>query len=232
MRFIPQRHPTARLPLAVAAALAAAMLGGCTSGSPGGVRAPTVSPEAPASTPVATPTAWSPEGDFFVDVTIDLPQEGIWSTNTYSAEQARVRSSSEDAWFWVTTGVRVAEDPCARGTGDVDLPEAGPAVSELVNALAATPIASEVEETSVAGHPAWLVTFAADDASQLCEDGGYRLWRWKNHFAHGLELGAETRAWVVDVDGTRVLLVAEDRGTPEESAALQRMLDSIRLSGR
>jgi hypothetical protein len=232
MRFIPQRHRSARLPLAVAAAVVVAMVGGCTSGPTGGVgAAPTVSPEPPASTPVATPRAWSPEGDFFVAVTIDLPQEGIWTPYTTSPEQAGVFSSPGEAWFSVTTTVRVAEDPCARG-GESDLPEVGPGVPELVDALAATPIASEVEETSVAGHPAWLITFAADDSSQLCEDGGYRLWRWNNNHADGLELGWETRAWVVDVDGTRVLLVADDRGTPEQSAALQRMLDSIQLSGR
>jgi hypothetical protein len=230
MRFIPQRNPTACLPLA-AVAVVAAMVGGCTFGpgtpAPSPSPEPTVSPQPPAATPVATLRAWSPEGDFFVDVTIELPQEGRWMTISPSAEQAGVISSSEDAWFWVTTTVRVAEDPCV-----VELSEVGPSVPELVDALAATPIASEVEETSVDGHPAWLVTFAADDSSQLCEDGSYLLWRWNNGYLHGLGLGHETRAWVVDVDGTRVLLVAEDRGTPEESAALQSMLDSIRLSGR
>jgi hypothetical protein len=221
--------PTTRFAVATASLLVVAVIGislftGRNVASPS---LPTPEPTPTATASEAAPQPWSLGNDFFVSATVDVSGSD-WNQYYASDTQAGVISRSEDAWLWLTTGVQPYENPCGLPSPPL---EVGPSVDNLIDALAAIPVnVSPVTETSVDGYPAQHMTFSAPAAREGCEDGEFRMWRWNNLYNHGVGPVGETRVWVVDVDGTRVLIVLEDRGTPQESAELEQMFDSIRLA--
>jgi hypothetical protein len=207
---------------------------------PAGAPSPTPSHVVtPAPSPTATsagapwPRTWEVAGfgdptPFFVKATIDVPSE-IWGANYSSKSMGGLWSRSENAILVISPGVRPFEDPCTLPLVMVDV---GPSVDDLVNALVDMPVqVSPITETMFDGYPARQMTFTAPEAREGCEDGHFFTWRWANGINHGVAPGDETTAWVVDVEGTRVLIAAgtEPDATSQEVAELRQAVDSISL---
>lgn len=106
-------------------------------------------------------------------------------------------------------------------------------MDDLVTALSRIDVdVSPVADVIVDGYPGEQLTFTAPEPRSGCEDGEFDLWLWPKEFGYPAPLpqGGETRATVVDVDGTRVLIAIEDWGSADDSAVLQHMFDSLQLA--
>jgi len=119
--------------------------------------------------------------------------------------------------FWSVS--RVFPDPCDTATG-VD---PGPGVKDLARALAGQ---QKVRTTAPApvtldGHAGLYleVAFPTDEARMAaCGTSAYKLWRADDDGTYGTDIaGTVSRVWILDVDGTRVVVVADT--TPREDAA-------------
>jgi hypothetical protein len=136
----------------------------------------------------------------------------------------------------------VYEDPCRWSTSLPSSPT-GPSVDELATALAAQPMRDATAATDITldgySGKALELTVPADlgfDAATGfadCDEGGYRSWispdglSFREHQAPG----QHDRLWVVDVEGTRVVIDATFyAGTSaSDMSELQAILDSIRF---
>jgi hypothetical protein len=134
----------------------------------------------------------------------------------------------------------VYEDPCGWSTSLPSSPT-GPSVDELVTALAAQPMRDATAATDITldgySGKALELTVPADlgfDAATGfadCDEGGYRSWispdglSFREHQAPG----QHDRLWVIDVEGTRVVIDATFyAGTSaSDTSELQAILDSI-----
>jgi hypothetical protein len=133
--------------------------------------------------------------------------------------------------FNLASGVEPYVDPCA-GFGKFETVAVGPSVDDLITALTKIPVdISPITDTEVAGYPAKSLTFTAPAPKPGCDDGEFQLWQWPDPFAQPAPVGptGKTTVYVLDVDGTRVMVTVEDRGTEEDSALLQHMVDTLVL---
>ncbi len=96
------------------------------------------------------------------------------------------------------------------------------------------PIATKPRPTHIAGYPAWYIEVLVPsvfDFSQ-CDGGQLVLWQTANgEVRYALGPGELDRLWVVDIDGTPIVI---DAGLPvmassADEAALQRVVDSIAI---
>jgi hypothetical protein len=128
----------------------------------------------------------------------------------------------------------VYADPCHLEEGLID-PPVGPTVDDLAIALAGLPSASATgpTETVVDGYPAVSVTLTAPASFADCtgeRDGPlFRLWGVPGW--HWLEPGERNRIWIVAIDGTRLVISAEEfvDSSPDTLAQLNAIIASIDL---
>jgi hypothetical protein len=119
--------------------------------------------------------------------------------------------------FWTVQDV--VRDPC-EGVTTFD---PGPSVRDLARALGSRPgvPAARPERVTVDGRSGlYLEVNFPVDRSQLagCHSSQYALWRTDaGDFYGGDVAGTVSRLWILDVDGTRVVMVADT--TPGEDAA-------------
>jgi hypothetical protein len=206
--------------------------GGATP-SPSATATPASTTPSPKATTPAT-TTWTVPHPFFVELSIDVPSG--WSRQDAGPDMAGTNRRSWSSVLIVTSRVAFHADPCQRrGSPELQTFEAAtgsanPTRHDLMNALASLSVEmAPVEVTEVSGYPAYATTLSAP-ADGRCADGEYLMWRWPNGYDHGVGAIGETRVVGVDVEGTLVMIVLEDRGTPEESAELDEVFRSIRLA--
>jgi hypothetical protein len=244
LRRLPMFGSSAMRSYAVAGAVVLAVVVGFAlwAGQPAPIGPPAVTPT-PTTSPTPEPTTqptdsgqttlWSGGGPddfiaFFVPVTFELPPD--WVPQYSGTLMAGAKSPRGfNALLFLTAQVRPFEDPCARPLVPMAV---GPSVDDLIDALAGLPVeVSTVEETVIDGYPAKTLTFTESSEGSACEDGSQLTWRWENGENHGVGPEVVTRLWAVDVDGTRLVIVAvEDEASPQDKAELQQMVDSIRLA--
>jgi hypothetical protein len=146
------------------------------------------------------------------------------------------QSSEDDDTFrsvsyWTVNGVYA--DPCRR---TATAPEIGPAVDDLVAALAdqrRTEVTVEPAQASLDGHDGVVLEVTVpDDVSRCDEDGRYVLWEGSPGDAHHqAPAGTTERLWILDVDGQRVVLVAAASANVPASdvSELTAMVASVRF---
>jgi len=128
-------------------------------------------------------------------------------------------------------------DPC-KSVSTVLTPPLGPTVQDLVAALeqqvGTNPTAPK--PVTVAGHAGQLVEldWPSDIDVSACEGRDYRLWvaPGEGDPSRSMSLGAHTILWIVDVDGSRLVIDADYRPGAAASAhraELQALVDSIRI---
>jgi hypothetical protein len=211
---------------------------------------PTVAPTAtPGPTPVpfsSTPAsgALDPgsivlDGEFPLAIVFDVPAG--WSREG-SDEQAdlvglhKIRGDSAPAYSsWATIG-NVYADPCHALTGPID-PPIGPTVDDLVTALTSmvgfestTP--TDVMVDGYAG-TRFELSNTIDPAAAGCDDDTWlSLWEPASGGPTARVPGAlvTMQFWVLDVDGTRLVMFTEDYGaTQTEIAESIDIMESVRF---
>ena len=141
---------------------------------------------------------------------MDLP-EGYFSNGGYVIDAGRPGGTDDqhgDVSVW--HAVQVLADPCHRRTAA----DVGPTVDDLAQALVrqAGP-SSQPRPVVLDGHRGLSLEVTVPPNADLtrCTDEQYALWRTepKGDSAYSLDSpGVVNRLWILDVDGTRLVLVA------------------------
>ncbi|HEX5589502.1 MAG TPA: hypothetical protein VFX65_04330 [Candidatus Limnocylindrales bacterium] len=121
--------------------------------------------------------------------------------------------------------------PCAP-TG-LKEPPVGPTVDDLATALTSMPGIEATGPTDVAmgGFEGKLVEFNLTDANSPCQDGVF-LWKIASFSEQvPLDTNARTRVWILDVDGSRLVVSAVERSGLASTvrAQLRQILDSVEI---
>jgi len=201
---------------------------------PGGLPSASPSPtESPG--PTARPLRGNivEAGAWFVDIetvriAFDLPAG--WEHGASGDLNWLLPPTEGPALLLVTAVTNVLDSPC----GDLRIPAVGPSVDDLVTALTGiTGLESSVPtDATVSGFRGKQFSLTAPDAPiGRC---GQQIRIWTNggtSVQSYLDLGEVTSVWVVDVDGTRLLIRTMDvpGTTADQRAATQEIFDSIRL---
>ena len=121
-------------------------------------------------------------------------------------------------------------DPCRSELG-LREPLLQPGVDDLVRALAAVPAIgpAAIRETTIGGRRAWVLTVVGGSDPVRCTSGeAFTLWSLGQPYT--LEDGARHRIWMVEVDGGRLVIAANDFGSDTPAAqAIDAMIASLRL---
>lgn len=233
----PRRFPimsnTMRIALATAAVAVAALLGfnylvAPNIGSPGlGEPSPTPTP-VPTRTPVAMPIAGVlAPGTYAIDdvlasrIIVTVPDG--WQKNVIPAA---VWTANSEAHLGFATVDNVFADPCAAAPVLRD-PVVGPTVEDLVTALEGLPgiEVSSPTDVTVAGFAGRQLELTADGTCDAA-----LLWLLQPLDDAG-PLEAHARVWIVDVNGERLVIIAQDRAGAGASAIdeMQAMVDSLEI---
>ena len=236
-RLSVMKHKSVRYGLAAAVVIAAVALGASLlprdTGAPDATPSPSAQPLA-GTTELAAGTYFVHE-DFPVRITFAVPTDGwhnyVWESGAAAANTRALcsnpRCDPPDAagiGFYRITGIPA--DACNPGFDRLDV---GPTIQDLADALAEQPrrTATTPTETTLGGFPAMYVELRVDPEQPVgC---GTIVSFYAGNFARGLGSTERQRLWVVDVDGTRVVVEAFDfPGTPEEDVqAATRIVESV-----
>jgi hypothetical protein len=119
-------------------------------------------------------------------------------------------------------------DPCDPGAGMLD-PAVGPSAAELAAALGAAEglTVSQPVDVTLSGFPGKQVDVTSDP--DACVELG--LWEFAGFRVPGPDPGATDRLWILDVDGTRLVVATRLRAgaSPDVAQALQSFVDSIHI---
>jgi hypothetical protein len=132
------------------------------------------------------------------------------------------------ALFLMTTALNVLEAPC----GNRRNPPIGPTVDDLVAGLTALGLgATTPVDATVDGYRGSRLTMVAPGSVEGCVDVVDVWLNGRGSTSSYLDFGEETEIWILDVEGTRLVLrtIVLPDTTPQERAATQAMFDSIDL---
>lgn len=238
-RRLPEMHTMMKLSLAAAAVVVAALLGYNYLVAPN-VGGPRLGDPTPTPPPLPTPTpaplnqergALAP-GSYAIG---DLIPERIVFTVPAGWEQLTVpatiwSAAGSNANLGFATVKNLVVDPCAPGLGLQD-PAVGPSVDDLATAMAQLPGMEATTPTDVT-----LGGFAGKQmeltGSVECP-GESGLWECCGgaEFVPAPSLGERRRLWMLDVNGSRLVIASNVRPAASEATAaeLQSIIDSIRI---
>lgn len=230
----------ARYGIAAAVVVVAALLGANVMQRNIGDPDPTPSPS---PQPLAGTTALAP-GTYFIHeqfpmrITFDVPAEGwrnyVWEGGAASANTRAICTTGNDCappgvgiGFHVVTGV--PSDPCNPGSPMADL---GDSTDDLATAVADRSgwTSTEPEAVTVSGLPAtYLAIRANPGAAEGCTSSLSAF--FAGTFGRSATAGERLRLWIVDVEGTRLLVEAFDfAASPEEDVrAATEIVESLAI---
>jgi hypothetical protein len=242
----PHMNNYARFALGAAAVVIAALLAINVLPRSGGVGGqPTAAPESSpvpfSSTPISgalDPGSIVLDGDFPLAIAFDVPAGWTRDGSTEGADLVsiyKIRGDSYPAWSSWAIIANVYGDPCHALSGPID-PPIGPTVDDLVTALTSMAGFESTNPTDVTidGHAGkrFELSNTIDPAADGCDDNTWlSLWEPASGGDTAKVPGALTmQFWVVDVDGTRLVMFTEDYGaTATESAESIDILESTRF---
>jgi len=218
--------------LAAAAIAAVAWLGGVPgalrgSGPPEPIRTPDATVLAPRSMqgidgPLAAGTwimpVWGNDTDALPRALVEVP-EGYGSPGGWVVDRGADGDPEKYGTVSAWTVAKVVRDPC-EGVATAD---PGPGVRDLAAALHTLPGVKSTKPTPVTfdGYAGRYleVEFPIDQTRMNgCHKSQYALWVTDAGSVYGAGIaGTVSRLWILDVEGTRVVLVADT--TPREDAA-------------
>jgi hypothetical protein len=221
-----------RIALAAAAVVVVAFVGLrflLLVNGPGTDATPSPTVTAPPATPIAIPAQGELAPGSYVlttlpplRITFTVPAAG-WQKNVVPNV---IWTSNSEARIGFQTVDNLYADPCNTIPAPRD-PPVGPTVDDLASALASMPglDPATVEDVTFAGLPAKAVEIVATADQVDCSPTGYALWN-----DSPLDAG-RTSFFVLDVDGTRLAIVAVERPGLAQPlrGQLQQILDSIRI---
>lgn len=176
------------------------------------------------------PGTWSMDVES-LRVTFDIPAAG-WVKNIVPGA---IWSAGSEGRFSFSVVDNLFADPC--GGGALREPPVGPTVDDLANALATLPgiEATGPTEATLGNRPAKLVEFSLAADEEPCAPQGVKLWPIPGLSDPApLESAARTRYWILDVQGTRLVVGAVERDglITVMRNELQSILDSVRIERR
>jgi hypothetical protein len=158
-----------------------------------------------------------------VEVTFTVPTG--WNREASAPELAGPVADDGGLSFWIVTDVFA--DPCRFDQGALN-PPPGPSVEDLANALVAQPgvDAEPPADVVVDGFAGKYVRYTTP-ATDCAEFGP-----WETPSGVVLGPGTDARYWVLDVDGTRLVMLAYlwDAATEGGRAELQAIIDSVEIT--
>ena len=235
MNSAPIRYGVAAAVIAVAALLGATFL---QRNSGGPVPTPPPSPQPLAGTTSLAPGTYFVHEQFPMRITFEVPSEGwqnyAWEGGVAGANTRAICTTGDNCappgvgvGFHLVTGV--PSEPCNPGLGEVDL---GDSTDDLAAAVADRPgwTSTEPEPMTVSGFPATYVEIRADPgAVDGCPGTVYAY--FAGSFGRGATVGERLRLWVVDVEGTRLVVEAFDfaASSEEDVQAATQIVESLRI---
>lgn len=243
-----ERNNVAKLAIAVAAVVVAAVvaINLVPAGDGPGEDGPTVSPS-PSLTLRPSPSAtaavpFPPAGELAagrhpvtirgVSFSFEVPSSGWFSTpaRTGGFIQRGADNATTPAWMLFWSLVDVYADPC---THRLLSPPVGDTAADLAAAMSgiAGTDANGPTDVTVGGLPAkHVVLTVREDVGCDAEDA--YLWAGPGASArYASQLPTIIRAWIVDVDGERIVIESEllAGATPELDEEIDQIVDSIRF---
>jgi hypothetical protein len=228
-RFPFMTQKSVRYGLAAAVVIVVALLGGNLL--PRNIGTPDATPTpAPSARPLAGTTTLAP-GTYYIHeqfpmrITFTVPSDGwqhyVWESGAAADNTRALCSGGPDCappdaagvGFHLVTGVPA--DPCDPGSERLDV---GDTIDELALAIADRPgwNATDPTEGSIAGFRALSLELRANPGDIEGCTGSVTAF-YAGALGRGATSGERMRLWVVDVDGTRLVVEAFDfPGTPDE----------------
>ena len=247
---------TAKLATAAAAVVVAALVGvlflprGTGVVSPGAT--PTLPPsrsaspsQSPSPAPSAVADPFPPDGALAsgrytmtrgdVRLSVDVPTSG-WSSSQgyFIGTDTDPKPDYVSFLFWDPSPKGVFVDSCAHKAG----PQVGPSIADLASAVSTMPdvtLVSGPANVTVGGRAAKLVVVKVPlDAKCPAVAEGFDLWygnRDNGEDRYATALGVTLRVWIIDVDGTRLMIEAETfkEAGPNTAQVVQKVIDSIQF---
>lgn len=241
-RIATMSSTTMRLGLAAAILVAAVAVGVSFLARQAGEPVSTPSPSAQplAGTTVLSPGTYFVHEQFPMRITFSVPSEGwqnyVWEGGAAAANTRALCSGGPDCdppdgggvGFHIVTGVPA--EPCNQGSPRMDI---GQTIQELADAVANRPgwVASQPTPTEVGGFAALALDLRAEPSEIEGCTGSVSAY-FAGSFARGATQGEHLRLWIVDVDGTRLVIEAFDfPGTPEEDVeTATRIVESVEFA--
>jgi len=228
----------------LAASVALSILAGCSGATPSPTPKPTAAPTvAPTTTPTAAPTSPSPsmatrqmrlnvtDGPEALRVVIDVPPAWHRADPEPADSHSVVRGDTlppTGMFVWFGTFANTYSDPCGHV---LRTPEVGPAVEDLITAFGETANLTSTEpvQTTLGGRPATYIELTVDDELPCAANSFYLAADEHGYYTFIDGPGQVIRTWVLDVDGTRVVVWAFHfpEATAEGLAEEQAILDSV-----
>jgi hypothetical protein len=202
-------------------------------------------------TTILAPKAWEAQEETDVDpgtYTLDVPPAGESATSpnvrvtfTLGAGWERVEvtqllwGNGKTLNFEVVDNLYV--DPCHAEQG-LHQPPVGTSVDDLANALSAMPAWQPTSPTDIMvdGYPGKRLQLIAPADSSSCTDTELRLFHVigdsrDSRYLPALRESEHLDVWIVDVRGTRVVIIAgsSPRALPSDLAQLQAVIDSVKF---
>jgi streptogramin lyase len=208
--------------------------------SAGVISSPTPSAQTSTSpVPAVTTTTFATDGPFPIPFTLDLPAR--WSAGGTSRGYVDTKLTrgpdSTPSWVTVFIPINAYADPCQAKDGPMS-PPVGPTVDDLTEALthAAGMRAGPVQDVTIDGYHGTQFLLDNNVNIKTCSNDPW-LPQWtfdsatagpvKEADSSGLA-GAEQRIAILDVKGTRVLILGWTIGSRlDEVAETQQVMDSI-----
>jgi hypothetical protein len=237
----PEMNQAMRIALASAAVVAVAVIGislfrGMNVGGQdliGGSPSPTPEPAAPSDGPLEAGTYsiapfTLPGGPISFTLTVPSGWEADGRSGVWPAGGPEGPDGAAVAFLQVEG---LFADPCNGNTGEPDV-AVGPSVDDLVTALGSQPTyeSSAAGEVTVDGYPGKRLDLQLPSDIDFATCDGGQFWVWDAApYAQGP--GNRWQVTIIDVDGTRVVVLAEDfAGTPANiPAELQAIVDSVQI---
>jgi len=205
----------------------------------------------PTTTPVSTPVAFELAIDgggipgalvldapFPLRVEFDVPAR--WSATEVTAGRATLqmeRGAAASVWVDFFVVDNVYPDPCHIGDGPMS-PPVGPTVDEFVAAVTGAPgfEVSGLGDVTLDGRPGKSFGLTNDVETVAC-DGDPWLQQWTHAGGgddggvYGTVTAAREQFWVVDDDGTRLVILVTESGepTPAEVDQARGIVNSVRF---
>jgi hypothetical protein len=159
-----------------------------------------------------------------------------WSGNVGGPYLVELLGASGQGGLNFSIFENVYADPCHADKGLLD-PLPGPSAADLATALAKVPglVASAPTDINWGGYKGKQLTLAAPASFTACTltpDGAFRVWELPLGATNDMTPGQRDRVWILDVDGTRLVIDAPEKPgqSGQAKAEVDVILNSIQIA--
>ena len=167
-----------------------------------------------------------------VPVAITVPDQPFenWPSPWYKAMfDSGPWHQSNEASIGFAAVANVSIDPCAPELGMLD-PAVGPTVTELADAIAVVPgVEVTRDDATLDGYAGVLLEVAVSDGSDACAEEPVLLQTTQGDPLFLPAPDDRLRVWILDVDGTRLVVWASEAAGFSSPEHVQSLIDTIQI---